>query len=246
MRIITDLHCHLLPGLDDGAKDWSVSWKMLNLAVDSGVGRIVCTPHCTFGDPCLPKRIKTVRQMTEVLNRVLSQQKLSLKVLPGAEMLWEDGIIPLREQMEGMTLAGSRYLLVEFRFGERLSQMEWVANQVAISGLVPVLAHPERYAAVQREPICLVEWFRNGWGIQVDKDSVLGDFGDSANRTVLWALERGLAHVVASDAHNASQRTPCFQRLDEFLALRFSPQYGELLLRRNPSRIVENTELVRA
>lgn len=244
MMAFTDLHCHILPGLDDGPKDWAATWDMIETAVRSNVGQIVCTPHCRLSDPRLLERSQRIGELAEVLNRALAKRQVPLRVFPGAELLWEGNRYDpsvLRE----LTLAGTRYLLVEFPFGERLSRMEYAARCVEDAGFLPVLAHPERYGAVQRDPGCLAEWFGNGWVLQLDKGSVLGDFGASAFRTATWTLEHGLAHVVSSDAHNGESRTPSFQRLEKVLKERFSEGYAELLLQRNPGRIAKGIAVVK-
>lgn len=244
MKAITDLHCHILPGLDDGSKDWSVTWDMIETAVHSNVRQIVCTPHCRLEDPMLRARGQRIRELTEGLNQALGKHQIPLQVFPGAELLWEGNRYDpsvLRE----LALAGTRYLLVEFPFGERISRMEYAASCVEDAGFLPVLAHPERYGAVQRNPECLADWFRNGWILQVDKGSVLGDFGAPAFRAAVWMLDHGLAHVAASDAHNVGSRTPSFQRLEKFLKEHLPEGYAELLLQRNPGRIVKNSDVVR-
>ena len=178
------------------------------------------------------------------MNRALAKRQVPLRVFPGAELLWE-GNRHDPSVLRELTLAGTRYLLVEFPFGERLSRMEYAARCVEDAGFLPVLAHPERYGAVQRDPGCLAEWFGNGWVLQLDKGSVLGDFGASAFRTASWTLEHGLAHVVSSDAHNGESRTPSFQRLEKVLKERFSEGYAELLLQRNPGRIAKGLAVVK-
>ena len=147
MTALTDLHCHILPGLDDGPKDWAATWDMIETAVGSNVGRIVCTPHCRLSDPRLLERSQRIGELAEVLNRALGKHQIPLQVFPGAELLWE-GNRHDPSVLRELTLAGTRYLLVEFPFGERLSRMEYAARCVEDAGFLPVLAHPERYGAV--------------------------------------------------------------------------------------------------
>ena len=113
-------------------------------------------------------------------------------------------------------------------------------------GYIPVLAHPERYAAVQRDPSCLVDWFYADCVLQLDQDSVLGRFGNRCARTANWALECGLAHVVASDAHDTQRRTISVDEVWHHLWRRYPPPpgYADLLLWRKPRRILENQALV--
>lgn len=243
---ITDLHCHLLPGLDDGAADGKTAWRMAQAAVASGVGRVVCTPHCTTEDADLARRAEMVRHAAAAMNRALLARGVPLSVFTGMELLCGRGLAETLSRRQVLTLAGSRYLLLEFRFAERLSFMEWAASCARQAGYWPVLAHPERYTAVQREPLCLAEWFRAGMVLQLDKSSVLGDFGRRCAQTSHWALDRGLAHVVASDAHDTETRTASFRRVEDLITQRYSAAYAQLLLRRNPGRVVADRPMVQA
>ena len=135
MTALTDLHCHILPGLDDGPKDWAATWDMVEMAVGSHVGGIVCTPHCRLGDPRLLERSQRIGELAEVLNRALAKRQVPLRVFPGAELLWEGNRHDLSVLRE-LTLAGTRYLLVEFPFGERLSRMEYAARCVEDAGFL--------------------------------------------------------------------------------------------------------------
>lgn len=244
MKPITDLHCHLLPGLDDGADTWDQAWNMVLDGFSTGTRRVVCTPHCTTGDPHLQQRTERILDGITKMNRLLEAEQLPMQVDAGMELLCGERVGKTLSRGPLLSLAGSRYLLIEFPFQERLSRMEWVIHQVFLSGKIPVLAHPERYPAVQRDPGCLGDWFEAGCILQLDKGSILGDFGSSNCRTALWALERGTVHVVASDAHNTTTRTASFRRLERFFAQHFSVSYGDLLLRHNPNRIVSDRPLV--
>ena len=241
---MTDLHCHLLPGLDDGAKTPEISLEMARMAIRCGVRQIVCTPHCTTGDPGLPQRLTRIEKAVGVLNCVLGQMQLPITLHAGTELLCNDRLPETLANGEFLTLAGSRYLLVEFPFDVPLSRIEWAANTVRQAGYIPVLAHPERYTAVWRNPDCLAVWFFAGYVIQLDKDSVLGRFGSHCACTADWALRHGVAHVIASDAHDTKTRTTNLERARQYVAQNYSPGYADLLVSRNPARIVRHEALL--
>ena len=236
---LIDLHCHILPGLDDGAKSPDMTLQMAQQAAADGVRRIVCTPHCAAGDPQLPARIARIRKATEVLNYVFEQNGLPLTLYPGMELLCNERLPQTLEQKSVLTLAGSHYLLIEFSFGVQLSRIEWALQTVKEHGLCPVLAHPERYTAVQRTPDCLIDWFRAGIVLQLDKDSVLGRFGRHCEHTAAWALSHGLAHCIASDAHDDKARTVSLQNVWKRVETIYSLPYASLLLKHNPKRILQ-------
>ena len=242
---MTDLHCHILPGLDDGAKTPETTLQMAKQAVQSGVRQIVCTPHCTTGDPRLRTRLTRIKKAVEVLNYVFGQMQLPLTLYAGIELLCNDRLSETLERREFLTLAGSRYLLIEFPFDVTLSRIERAANAVRQAGYIPVLAHPERYTAVWRSPDCLSVWFYAGYVIQLDKDSVLGRFGNHCARTAAWALSHGVAHVIASDAHDTRTRTTSLQAIWQYVANNYSLSYANLLLQRNPQGIVQGRRIGR-
>ena len=152
MTAFTDLHCHILPGLDDGPKDWAATWDMIETAVRSNVGQIVCTPHCRLSDPRLLERSQRIGELAEVLNRALAKRQIPLQVFPGAELLW--GGKPVRSFCPAGTDACGNALFAcgVPLWGERLSRMEYAARCVEDAGFLPVLAHPERYGAGAERP----------------------------------------------------------------------------------------------
>lgn len=187
-----------------------------------------------------------IQKAAEVLNYVFSQKQLPITLYAGSELLCNEHLPETLRKGEFLTLAGSRYLLIEFPFDTSLSRIEWAANAVQNAGYVPVLAHPERYTAVWRNLDCLGGWFHAGYVVQLDKDSVLGRFGSRCSFAADWALRRGLAHVIASDAHDTRNRTTNLERVRQFVAQHYAPEYADLLVCENPARIVKDKSLVRA
>lgn len=240
-----DLHCHILPGLDDGSPNTEESLAMAAMAADTGTGQIVCTPHCSAGDDALDARCARIRRRTERLNALLARNRIPLQLHPGMELLCTEGLEEVLDRRAVLTLAGSRYLLIEFDFGVPAQAIEHAAWCVMQRGLTPVLAHPERYTAVQRDPGRMAEWFAGGCVIQVNKGSILGRFGPQPARAADWILDRGLAHVVASDAHRSQIRTPRLDEVHRAVGERFSYEYADILLEHNPRCILQDRPLLR-
>mgnify|MGYP000861420736 FL=1 len=145
-----------------------------------------------------------------------------------------------------LTLASSRYILVEFAFNEDSIEMNSCLEQIFAEGLTPVIAHPERYNAVQRDRTLPERWFASGYVLQVNKDSIFGGLGQRAKRTAEFILSQGLAHIAASDAHSTYSRNPELARLREHISLNYSEDYAQILLEENPKRIIENQPMLRA
>lgn len=235
-----DLHCHIIPYIDDGARSAHVACAMARHAVKSGVTTVVATPHCNLGRR--PNyRDREYFMILGMFRALLKQEGIDLAVLPGAEVfVHPSNIRELIEENRLVTLNRSRYLLVEFPFdcsGEVISSL---LDTVARRGLVPVVAHPERYDAVQSRPQLVARWFSQGYIIQVNKGSLLGRLGTGAARCSAQLLRHGLVHVVASDAHDMKYRPPGFQSLLSALEPEVGREYLRLLLQINPQRILSD------
>lgn len=242
-----DIHCHLLPLVDDGAKDMDTALLMARMAVESGVDTIVATPHCNLPNESV-KNYRSAELSTRVqdLQEEIVKAGLPLTVLPGAEVMCTPDVPELLRRGKLPTLADSNYLLVEFFFDEDLTYMDDMLFAIAAEGVTPVIAHPERYEAVQQMPMIVNRWFHEGMVIQVNKGSILGRLGRHAERTAAWILARGLAHAVASDAHGTWERTPQMNRILEYLEEEYDPDYAKILLEDNPGRICRNLPLLQA
>lgn len=235
-----DLHCHILPGVDDGAADPETSCDMAQMAADSGVQFIVATPHCNL--PGGPHNYCSERLLEkfDALDHLFQYYRIPVRVLPGAEVLVRDNFFRLLQEKKFITINHSRYLLVEFVFNAAAAYMTQALEQIHSVGLVPVVAHPERYDAIQRDPMLAARWFHSGYILQVNKGSLLGRLGRSAYGASVWLLNRGLVHVVASDAHSVQVRTPNMNLLTDFLQEHCPASYVRILLEENPSRIIHN------
>lgn len=244
---MVDLHCHILPGVDDGAENLEEALQMARMAADSGVREIIATPHCNL--PHAPRKnyaSASLQERMEQFREVVRQAGIPVSLSLGAEVLCTPDIESLLARGKLPTLAGSRYLLMEFFFDESMAYMTDRLSCVAAAGLIPVVAHPERYDAVQRDPYALEQWFARGYVLQLNKGSILGQLGRGAEAAANWLLGQGLAHVVASDAHTSVARTPHMRQIREYLEDTCGPDYAELLLHTNPQRILRDRPVVEA
>ena len=244
--VLTDMHCHILPFVDDGVKNMDDALLMARMAVNSGVDTIVLTPHCNL-PWAVEKNYRTAQlavRMSALIAR-LREAKIPLNILPGAEIFCTEQVPELLRAGRLLTLAGSDYLLTEFYFDEEIGFINQMLERIRETGKKPVIAHPERYEAVQADPEIVRHWVRSGVVVQVNKESILGDLGRGAEETSRWLLSRGLAHAVASDAHGPDRRTTDMTRICRFLEEDYNPEYADILLRRNPERICRSQGVLR-
>ena len=238
---MVDIHCHILPGVDDGADSLDSAVDMARMAVESGVDTIIATPHCNLPYDGDKNYISdSLRRQFLQLRQAIRDAGLPLNIYAGCEVLCTPEVPALLADGKLLSLAGSRYLLLEFFFDEDLDYMDELLRSIAGLDYIPVIAHPERYEAVQRLPQVVERWFRAGYIIQLNKGSILGRLGRRAQRTAHWILSRGRAHVIASDAHSPEVRTPRMTELVELLGELCSEDYMQVLLEHNPRRVLEN------
>ncbi len=240
-----DIHSHILPHVDDGAANLSESLRMADMAVRSGITHIVCTPHFHGTVQSLRTLPDIARQFT-LLKQAVAEAGLPLTLSCAAEILCTEDTSALAAARRLPALDGKRYVLTEFYFDESPERISHLLSGLAAQHYTPVIAHPERYEALQRDPRLAEYWFRQGYLLQLNKGSILGSFGNRVQRTAHRLLSDGAAHLIATDAHHASSRTPDLSALHTWLHGCCHHNYAEILLLRNPRRILDGRPVVPA
>lgn len=240
---MVDVHCHILPGVDDGAENLEDALEMARIAVATGVTDLVATSHFR-GDGDESERLEFLYRRFRQLKEILREEQIPLRLHLGAEVLCTHETIQLARDKLLPTISRTDYVLCEFYFDAPFEYMSEILEAIAEAGYLPVVAHPERYGAIQRDPRRVQNWFRRGYVIQVNKGSVLGSFGDRVQDAAEWLLERGLVHLFASDAHSPRRRTTDMSRLRRWLLEQYTADYVHLLLEENPARLLWGEEMV--
>jgi protein-tyrosine phosphatase len=211
-----DIHCHLLPGLDDGAKSIEESLAMARLAVAEGTTTIIATPHQlgNFGR----NAGDDIRCRVAALQGELDAAKIAIKVLPGADVRIESGMVEAIVQGEVLTLGDHRrHVLLELPH-ELYLPLEPVLEELARRKMVGVLSHPERNQGILGQPKVLPPLVDAGCLLQITAGSICGTFGPQPREFCEWLLAEGLVHFVATDAHGARSRRPLMRRAYERVA----------------------------
>ena len=202
-----DLHSHILPGVDDGATSLDVSIAMAKVAAEQGTKVILATPHRK--DVTDGSSVQDIAQLVEDINGELSSQGIGLSVLLGMENHLDLELPDEFASGRALPMNGTRYILVELPFFGRPNYAEDVLFRLQLQGLTPVLAHPERIEAFQRDPDLLVSFVEKGMLSQVTAGSLVGYFGKEVRRFSNVLLGHGLVHLIASDAHfSGGSRSP--------------------------------------
>ena len=235
---MVDIHSHVVWGLDDGATDMEQSLAMLRAAADSGTTDIVATPHSNA----------EFRYQAELLEERMGRLAAATGGKPrlhrGCDLhLSFDNIDEVLERPGRYSIDGKQYLLVEcpdFHVGKHT---EGVLRRLMDGGIVPIVTHPERNPVLQGKLSRVEEWVELGCLVQVTALSICGGFGRTARAAVGRLLERGLVHVVASDAHDPQHR---HARLDEAYGMvrsRYGEEEADILFTHNPQAIIEGIRL---
>ncbi len=237
-----DLHAHILPGLDDGARDLYDALEMADLAVQSGVEAIVATPHCQEGifDNFRSERLD---MHFAYLRSELEKARIPLAILKGMEVFASEDLPKQLAEHRLMSLNHSRYYLVEVPFDAHPDWIEARMDEVLAAGGVPIVAHAERYFCVQEDPALAWRWLTRGYYIQVNRGSIQGHFGEDVRRAAEFLVNFDLITCVASDAHRPDFRSTRMGEIRRHLERYAGPDYARRVLTDNPRRIVENRSL---
>ncbi|MDR4949914.1 tyrosine-protein phosphatase [Neobacillus cucumis] len=212
-----DLHCHILPGVDDGAKDLSDSILMAQKAVEQGIQTIVATPHHLNNHYENPKQ--RILQKVEELNQLLRDEKIDLRILPGQETRIYGEMADDYGRGDIQPVNDSPYVLVEFSSSHVPRYTEKLFYDLQVKGLVPIIVHPERNQEIIEQPDLLYKLVQNGALTQVTASSICGDFGKKIKNFSMQLIDANLTHFIASDAHNIHNRTfklrEAFDLIDE-------------------------------
>lgn len=205
--MLFDLHAHIIPGIDDGASSWDEAYAMLEIAAADGISIIAATPH--FIEGWFEPSPEEVLEGTTRLNQYAREKGLPIQVIPGMEVGVSLDIPRWLEEGKLLTFnQEGKYLLVELPSQEIPLYLEELLFQLQLSGVTPVIAHPERNRGIAENPQRLQAVVERGALAQITGDSLLGRFGKAARKTALELLQAGIVHGLGSDAHSDIHRKP--------------------------------------
>lgn len=239
-----DLHTHVLPGIDDGSQSMDMSLEMLSIAAESGVKTLVTTSHCNIPGEYENYADEELSQLWDILNEEKDRARIPIRLCRGMEIFATPELPELLEEKRVWTLNGNSYFLTEFAFDEDPDFCWEILSACVKLGYRPIVAHPERYFFVQRDPAIAYAWCTAGYGLQVNKGSLLGRFGSGPFRTAEQLMRHGLVACVASDAHRPHMRSTYMREIQTYLNEVYGESYQELLLEINPRRILNGEELL--
>lgn len=234
-----DIHAHILPGVDDGSSSMEETRQMLQQAIEQGIGTIIATPHYAAG--AKNASVEQLQQIRELVQEEASKLDNNLKILLGNELYYSESIIDSLKAKEALTLAGSRYILVEFSVNESYRTIYKGLGELVCAGYAPILAHVERYLGLQRREDLMMELNELGCYIQMNSNSLLGGMFHTEANYHRKLFNQGLIHLIGSDCHDKKVRVPRMKVVVEALQKKSDPELMNQIFTRNPLKILENT-----
>lgn len=233
-----DLHCHILPGIDDGAPDLEVALAMARCAVADGITVAACTPHIYPG--LYENNRDSILAAIASFRQVLAQENIPLRLVEGADTHLAPDLVGQIKAGKVPTLNGSRYFLFEPPHHVAPPRIEDTVFSLLAAGIVPVITHPERLTWIEENYPVFARMVASGAWIQLTAGSVTGRFGP---RPKYWAeriLDEGLCHILATDSHHITRRPPLLAEARDAAAKRLGLQEAMHLVVTRPQGIIDN------
>jgi len=242
--LFIDIHAHILPGLDDGARTIEESIAMAQTAMRNGTEILVATPHIRTGSCEICK--EDILSAVANINRELSQVGSELLVLPGAEYSLEPNLSKRLADGELLTINNmGRHIIIELPSMLIPENTEHILYEIQLQGVTPIIAHPERNHVLSKNPELLQAYSKRGVLSQVTSASVTGWFGREVRNTSLRFIRLGMVQFLASDAHTVTGRNPVLKPAYELVWRKWGQAYAQTLVYDNPYRIIngDNVEV---
>lgn len=234
---VIDIHCHILPGVDDGAKNLDQSKDMLDIAYEEGIRVMIATPHHMPEDEnnATPE---TIREKVAQLQAYADEQEYDMTILPGNEVYFYSDAPELLEEGKINTMAGTDYVLVEF---SPMDEGRYIRNSLAElqnMGYEPIIAHVERYDSLCKD-ISKIEELRDmGIMIQVNVASIMGDYGKPMKAVAEKLLKKQMVDFIGTDAHSSGRRAPRVKECTEYLYKKYPAAYVDKILYANAEKYI--------
>ncbi|MBQ0066259.1 MAG: hypothetical protein KBT48_10900 [Firmicutes bacterium] len=237
-----DMHAHILPGVDDGARSFDEALQMLKDSCEQGTRYILLTPHGYLDG--FEKNPKRIVESYKKLKKMAKEANLPVQLALGMEVYAGEDFVEHLDAKTFFYMNASKYMMVEVDFHVEPDYILWVIDEMIQRGICPILAHAERYKAIQNYPGLAYRLNRAGVAIQVNKGSLFGAFGQKAKQCAHLLLEHNLVQLIASDCHGSENRRPGLKKAWDYISKNYSSGYAEVLMKMNPERVWTNKRIL--
>lgn len=235
-----DLHCHIIPAIDDGSRNLEESKEMAKEAENSGFTHIFCTSHFMEEEYILKNKNQA---LLNKLREDLLRESIDVNLYNGNEVYISKGIISWIKKNKFQTLNNSKYILMELPMAKKPSYTDEIVFQILLQGYTPIIAHPERYEFVQEDPNILIEFIKSGVLFQMNYGSIIGAYGKRVEKTATILLKSNMIHFFGTDTH---RKNSIYTKMDKII-LKIKKIIGEETFEKlstlNPKTVAENKDL---
>lgn len=242
-----DIHSHVLPGLDDGAKELDTTLNMLQIAIDSGTEKIVATPHYRTG--YFENSYESIKKAVDEVNAVVKDKAMDIEVVLGQEIFLDNHTMENYKKEIIGCIGNTEYMLIELSMDVLPKNAIDIIYELKLKGIKPIIAHPERYNYIIEKPSIINGFIEEECLFQINGGSITGVFGKRVQKTSEILIQHGICSFIASDAHSPGRRCPgikeafnVLEGLDKDLA-RDVMNNGQILI--NNEKIHLNAEKIR-
>lgn len=239
MEHFMDMHCHCLPGIDDGAKNMDESLQMLKQAYADGIRGVIATPHYHHRRGHAPKEV--ILEKVKQVQEAIKESCPDMTIYPGNELHYSSSLPERIADEEVCTMAGSRYVLIEFSPEVEYKDMRNALRRVQTQGVWPILAHIERYFCLVKKPELAIELADMEVYLQVNADGVLGNYGRKEKSMIKKLFAKGYIDFVATDAHDTERRVQKLSEAAAYITKKFGEEAAERCFCTNPQKVVNNS-----
>lgn len=235
-----DMHCHIVPGVDDGAKDVEEMKEMLKIAYKEGIRCIIATPHYH------PRRGReypgVIKRQAMILREEAHKIDPHFRIYLGTEIYFGQDVPQKIKEKRILTMNNRNYVLVEFSPSEPFSYIQQSLQQLQFCGYEVILAHVERYSCILKEPELALQLCNMGIRLQVNAGSISGDSGRKARKFVLQLMDEDVVFCVGTDAHGADQRAPKMKKAAKYVKKKYGEEYARRIFFSNAKEMLKRIE----
>lgn len=236
-----DVHCHVMPGVDDGSKDEEMTAKMLQLAYSENIRSMILTPHNKTAIPSVS--VEGIHKRLPVVERLAREQNLDMHFYTGNELMYDSSLPDRLVDGKCCTLADSHFVLVEFHPSDSFDYIREGLRQIQYNGYSIMLAHVERYICLLKNEGYVEDLINSGIFLQVNAEDVLPKMFHPVPKFVNRLLRDGLVSFVGTDAHRDSgERAPHMMACAEYLVKKYDPDYVKAILHDNAAAVIRDED----
>ena len=241
MNQFVDIHCHILPGVDDGSQTPEETKAMLQKAWDEGIQIMVATPH--YHKQRGKNEIDLIKKQLLLTRKLAKEVNPKMQICLGMEIYYGEDVPELLKEGSVVSIRKSRYILVEFSPGDEFQYILNAVRKLQMSGHTVIIAHIERYNCLRKD-ISNVEYLREmGAYLQVNTGSITGSYGRSVKKFLREVLKAHLVQLVGTDAHGSERRTPKMQEAYKEVVKRCGEEYADQIFGQNAKKVLRNEEI---